>query len=120
MVTRSIRVGPVPISLRFAGDALVPMYWPAFAPFEAPAGEDSLEILIWDSASTGVAAPDLDWRIEDPGLDHVARYEGPEVVALQDWGRPALTLARAADGIAIPQLPAPSSVNWLDRASALR
>jgi len=118
---RCFRVGAVGIRLRFAGEALVPLYWPAFAPFEAPLdGEDPLEVLIWDSASTGVPAPVLDWRIEDPGLDHVARYDGSEVVALQDWGRPALTLARPADGVAIQHLPAPASVNWLDRASALR
>ena len=121
IVERCFRVGSVPIRLRFAGEAIVPLYWPAFAPFEAPCrAEEPLEVLIWDSASTGVPAPALDWRLEEPGLDHVARYDGPEVVALQDWGRPALTLARPAEGLAIQHLPAPASVNWLDRASALR
>ena len=118
---RCFRVGDVTIRLRFAGDATGPLYWPTFEPFaEEQAGDDALEVLIWDTATTGVGAPRLPWRREEASGHYVARYAGPEVLALQDYGRPALTLVRPGDGVAIHHLPEPDSANWLDRASALR
>jgi hypothetical protein len=118
---RCFRVGGVSIRLRFAGDVAEELYWPTFEPFAVePAGAEALEVLIWDTATTGVGAPRLPWRREEASGDYVARYAGPEVLALQDYGRPALTLVRPGDGVAIHHLPDPESANWLDRASALR
>jgi hypothetical protein len=118
---RTVPIGGIGVRLRFAGDALVPGHWPAFEPLATRVDGGGVEIWIWDSQSTGVGAPQLDWRLEreDAG-GYIARYAGPDILALQEWGRPGFSLVRPAAGVAVHHVPGPTDVSVLERAAPLR
>ena len=119
---RFIEIAGVSVRLSFAGPELLEVYWSSFEPPLRAAGPGGAEVTveIFDSASTGAAAPRLAWRHEDPEPDHVARYDGPEVGALQEFGCPALTIARPESGVAVHHVPSAQSVSWIERGSAFR
>src|SRR3954465_6780113 len=63
---RSIAIAERSVSLRFAGDALLPHLFPAIEHLAGRAGDgEGAEICVWDSASTGVPLPDLPWQPKD-------------------------------------------------------
>jgi hypothetical protein len=118
---RAVRIGGVGVRLLFAGDGLVAAHWPAFAPLAGDPGADNVQIRIWDTQTTGVQAPRLDWRLEQEDAGgYIARYAGSEILALQEWGRPGFSLVRPATGLAVHHVPAPADVSVLERAAPLR
>ena len=51
------------VCLRFAGEALEPVLWPALAHHvSAPEAGPALELLVWDSDSTGIEPPPAPWE----------------------------------------------------------
>lgn len=63
---RDCIVGGTSVRLHFAGDAMVPVVFPALAHLgttDLPAGP-RLNLHVWDSASTGVAMPPPDWPLD--------------------------------------------------------
>jgi hypothetical protein len=60
--TSTIRVGPLPLSLEFAGPALEPYITHAFGHLAAIAANPDLRVFLWDSKSTGIAMPPPPWK----------------------------------------------------------
>ena len=63
-VEHDLEIGPRRLRLRFAGDALVPFLLDALRAVVRPPGSGPVDatISIWDTASTGVQAPEPGWR----------------------------------------------------------
>jgi len=70
-----LRIARRAVRLRFAGDRISAVIAPVFAHLRAPAQPTAeLTILLWDTASTGVAPPPLPWRADD--LDRAGKVRG--------------------------------------------
>jgi hypothetical protein len=125
-------VGPERIALRFAGEALARELVPAFprarrADDEAP-GAAGTEVLLWDTASTGVACPPLPWRTTDlrPRGD-VAGFNDERFGALwttDDPDDPAarqmLSVFDARERTGLVWAPRTADLHWWERAAPLR
>jgi hypothetical protein len=125
---RTIAVAERPVRLRFAGDSLLPLLFPAIEHLAREADDPGMEICIWDSASTGVALPDLPWRPEEV-------VERGEIRGLEAGFRAVyhggVTADPASDFIAMSMLDvqgrraifwvaAPERIPWWERSSPLR
>ena len=124
VVERDLLIAGFRIRLRAAGTRLLDELWPSVAHREAhpahstPDGHGrpaaDLTISLWDSASTGVALPDIPWMVapeeEEPRTLRVARGEAlrmcyraseRELVALDDRADEALMWTTASEEITV-------------------
>lgn len=121
--SRLIKLGDARVRLDFAGAEIRDAYATSHnAPLAATGtgAEPDGVIEIFESAVSGVAAPCLGWRKTDPTPEQGARYEGSEILALQDLGSPALTLARPASAVAVHHVPSSGAVTDIQRGTAFR
>jgi hypothetical protein len=110
------------LRLRFAGPALTGAMLPAFAHLDAPPeGDPDLTVLLWDSASTGVARPPVPWTREDVGvLGQVADFNDERVrTAVAPLFRGLNLLDREAR-TGVFWCEDPGQLTWSERANPLR
>jgi hypothetical protein len=60
--THTLCVGPLPLSLEFAGPALEPYIIPAFGHLAATNTTPDLRVFLWDAKSTGIEMPPPPWK----------------------------------------------------------
>jgi hypothetical protein len=117
-----LELGERRIRLRFAGPALVPVVLPALAHLERRRdGAADTEVLLWDSASTGVRLPEFPWLHSPigPGGEVLELREVGVRSALEPAGR-SLTLWDENGGSAVFWTPAVDRTKWQDKAAPLR
>ncbi|MGA3401411.1 MAG: hypothetical protein ABSC95_19525 [Acetobacteraceae bacterium] len=72
---RWLRIAGRPVCLRFSGERIAEAIAPVFGHLQGvPQQTADLTILLWDTASTGVAPPPVPWRPSD--LDRVGKARG--------------------------------------------
>jgi hypothetical protein len=123
LLVEGLRIGSVEISLRFAGPAMRESLLPPFAHLLAGAGrEPDGTISLFDSASTGVPAPDLPWPApaREPGRNPAARYDSGDAFVLASVGTGALTAIERGAAEAVFHLPDAAAVPANERAAPLR
>jgi len=109
--------------LSFAGEAMRAALLPPFAHLAAAGERDpQLTIQIFDSASTGVAAPDPVWEPLEaaPGTNPVARLRSERACVLAASGSGAVTAAEPEAGAAVFHLPDAGRIAASERAAPLR
>ena len=111
-----------PIRMRFAGTALEPAMLPAFAHAEAPAAaEPELEILIWDSESSGVRAPDVRWGLGAVRVrGDVPGYEGSPVVVINEPSSGAVTAFSREERTIVYWVADARAVPWYESGAPFR
>jgi hypothetical protein len=108
--------------MRFAGLALEPAMLPAFAHASAPAsGAPELEILLWDSDSTGVRGPRPPWgRGDVRARGDVCGYEDPEVSVVSDHGSGGITVFHRGRAMIVYWVADSRVIPWYESAAPLR
>lgn len=120
---QDLEIAGLSLRLRCAGK---PMRVALLPPFEhlaaAGRGAPDLSISLFDTASTGVAAPPPAWPPLEvaPGTNPVARLRSEGTSVLAAAGSGALTAAAPAAGEAIFHLPDASRIPASERAAPLR
>ena len=119
----AIEIAGVRVDLAFAGEAMRAALLP---PLEHLAcgdrGEAAIRISVFDSASTGVGAPDLPWRPPrvEPGKSPVARYETEECCLLASAATGSLAAVDFRRGTAVFHLDDTAALPANERAAQLR
>jgi hypothetical protein len=112
------------ILLRFAGPALTDAFLPALAHLETeaqPGPDPDLEVLLWDSRSTGVPLPQIPWRREDVGiLGEVEGYNDERVRTALTPTAPMLSVFDRQAGAAVLWVRDAAELTWSERANPLR
>jgi hypothetical protein len=118
---RSLVMGGVPVRMHFAGEAMEPMVAPAFGHLPRHDGhEPSREVLIWDTASTGVEPPEPVWgRAEIGPLEEILLGEGP-VSVMSSSNHGGLLAYDSRSGTLVYHLPDAARVPWYERAAPMR
>jgi hypothetical protein len=129
LVERDVLMGGVPVRLSFAGRAMHEAVFPAFEHLPRPEPADpARRVLIWDTASTGVEAPDAVWSDADigPHGEVLPLADGPVYAVANggDWrrllaydSRSGTLVYHVADATAMPwheyAAPMRSGLHWL-------
>lgn len=121
---RHLAIADRRIRLRFAGRPLVDALLPAVAHLETDLRAETrpdLDVLLWDSRSTGVALPEIRWRREDVGaLGEVQGYNDERLrTALLPMSR-ALSVFDREAGSAVFWANDVGELTWSERANPLR
>jgi hypothetical protein len=87
VVERRYAIAGFPVRMRFAGPAMLDRIGGSFRHLEsADAGDPQLTINVWDSASTGTAAPAvLGAELESDGTGPIYYYDADGVRAISRW-----------------------------------
>jgi hypothetical protein len=120
----SLAIADRRILLRFAGPVLADHLLPALAHLETeadPAAGPDLEVLLWDSRSTGVPLPEIPWRREDVGvLGEVEGYNDERVRTALTPAVPMLSVFDRQAGTAVLWVRDAAELTWSERANPLR
>jgi hypothetical protein len=110
---RTYRLGGRVVAMRFAGDALVPHFTPAFEHLEIEAERPDLAVCLWDTVSTGVPMPFRPWQ-NDPAcvLGEVHDYHGDRVAAVYEAGADFLHLVDRKRDLAVSWVGDAARVPW--------
>jgi hypothetical protein len=122
-VDRDLEIAGLRLRLRWAGERMQAALLPPFEHLAAGAGgAPQLTISLFDTASTGVAAPPPLWAplSAEDGTNPVARLSSDRACVLAAAGSGALTAALPAEGEAIFHLPDAARVPAEERAAPLR
>lgn len=111
------------VRLQFAGPALVPLLTPALAHLAVPsaAAPPGLTIHLWETATTGSAAPPPAWAYTDfqqNGL--IEGFETDQLSVVFELGSNALSVVGHADGHAYYWVKQAAQVPYYDQGSPLR
>jgi predicted O-methyltransferase YrrM len=111
------------VRMCFAGDALEPAMLPGFghALRDEPSGEPSLSVVLWDSRSSGLAAPEVPWGVADvrPRGD-VRGYELSDVSVFYEHVSGAVTAYDPGSDTMAFWVRDPELVPWYERGAPLR
>jgi hypothetical protein len=125
-----LRINSVPVRLRFAGPALVPLLTPALSHLHVPTNgtPPALTVALWDGESTGVMPPRFPWGGEDIRARGEIRgyneagvrtvFHGGIAPPAEDFT--AVTMFDERTRVARFFVTAPARVPWYERAAPLR
>ena len=120
---RHLSIAGREVSVRFASPAVAERYGAAMARMEAPAGAPTtgapaLEVVVWDTESTGVGLPPMPWEGENLlHRDRVRGHTTGDIRATYQQSRGLLQLYDARRGVGLVHATTPSAVPpWTDRA----
>jgi predicted O-methyltransferase YrrM len=122
-LTHDLVLAGSPVRMSFAGDALEPVILPAFA--HAQVGEQAsaerLEILLWDSASSGAPEPAVPWSLGDVrARGDVRGFEGQDVAVFSEPASGAMTVFDRTRGEIVYWVADGVCVQWHERGAPLR
>jgi hypothetical protein len=123
LLAQELEIGGLPLSLRFAGEAMREALLAPFAHLVTSGGAPAaLSISVFDGASTGVEAPLPAWDPVDaaPGTNPVARLRSARACVLAAAGTGAVTAAEPGRGQAAFYLPDAARISPIERAAPLR
>jgi predicted O-methyltransferase YrrM len=115
-------IGGSSVRMRFAGPALEPAVLPAFSHARAPSGDPpDLDVLLWDSGSTGVPAPERPWGLGDVrARGDVLGYDGAGLHLFSDPASGSVTALDRERGEIHYWVMEPSMVPWYETGAPLR
>jgi hypothetical protein len=114
-------VGGRAVRLRFAGPVLEAAMLPPFGHLPAFAGEPERTIVVWDTASTGVAPPPFAWTSADVGArGELGGLRDGAVRAAVDHTSGAITLWDADRATAFVWIASVARLPWWERVVPLR
>lgn len=122
-VVEDLEMAGIRVRLSCAGAAMRDALLPPFEHLAVPRdGSAELSISLFDTASTGVAAPQPSWQPLQaaPGTNPVARLRSDRACVLAAAGTGAVTAAELAEGRAIFHLPDARRIPSSERAAPLR
>ena len=122
LLERDLVVAGVPFRLSFAGPAMEEALFPAFAHLARHTGpEPARRVLIWDSASTGVEAPDPVWTVDDIGaLDEVLSFGQGPIRVVASRGDRGILVYDSRSRTLVSHAPDASRLPWYEHAAPMR
>jgi predicted O-methyltransferase YrrM len=122
--THDLVLAGSPLRMRFAGGALEPALLAAFA--HARTNEideiaNRLEVLLWDSASTGATDPEIPWALGDVrARGDVRGFDSHKVSVFTEPASGAITVLHRERGEIVYWVVDVESVPWYERGAPLR
>jgi len=111
------------VTLRFAGEALVPRVLPALEPLVVPhaAGEPGLTVCLFDSETTGIAIPDAPWPRSAYGPQGcIEGYNDERFTTVYEQGTGLLRLFDRERALSLQWGPRPDSVPYWESTFPFR
>ncbi|MGH9172564.1 MAG: hypothetical protein ACRD0Z_17140 [Acidimicrobiales bacterium] len=128
-VVHEVRIGGMPVRLRFAGSSLVPYVLPAFTHLRTKVVSEQprLTVELWDGATTGIFPPGFVSDRDAPGRGEVREFDDAGVRAVfhsgvrpQDGAFRSVTIFDDRSFVARYFVVDPEETYWYERAAPLR
>jgi hypothetical protein len=125
-VAADLAIGPSVVRVRFAGPAYADPVLRALGHLAAAAGSEysagprspDATVVVWDSASTGVAAPRLPWTHQSHGQP--VGYDDSRFRIFLAPGMGGVTMFDTAERVGVVWAPSADGLAWWERAAPIR